>query len=613
MSVNANPLFVLDEGLTLLPVVHGSADFALEVRKVLLQNRWDCLAVPLPPSFRKDVLAAVCELPRIHAIVQEETNDSSWSYVPCDPCQPVIMALRIALEEYMAVEFIDRETGEYKPEIFLAPDSYALKKTTLDRYCAAVLPSLPPPPADSQLEARIFSMAEELRRLHGEYKTVLALCNLAHWPWLRESYRARKTAPAVESAYMPVQTFPVQERSLAFVLGELPYITYLYEKARQNLLPDENLVLDGVKELLLEARAEWLRRFTPLHNWATPQRLQVLLQYVRNLTLMDLRLTPDLYTLAVAAKQTIGDTYAIALVETAKQYPYQHIAEKDGAAFGKNKAQFPSGGGGAVKNRLMGVPMEWRNLPLKRPPEKKKEQKWRQLWNPFGICSWPPEDQRIESFNTHVREAAQAIIGEGLVRSEKFVASLKDGLDIRETIRNWYTGDLYVKEIPPSRGSIEAVVFLFDTPADPEKYSLRTTWYAEHEEESTLSFYSTPIGEKFVGPGIAQCFYGGCLFIFPPRPIPEIWNDPRFGIYPTLEERLIAGAVFHSREKNVALVSPCLPKASWKTIARRFHKKLIHIPLSRFSQQTLDRMRIFHILNGKSIRSYAARYIREMG
>ena len=103
--------------------------------------------------------------------------------------------------------------------------------------------------------------------------------------------------------------------------------------------------------------------------------------------------------------------------------------------------------------------MEWRNLPLKRPPEKKQEQKWRQLWNPFGICSWPPEDQRIESFNTHVRDAARAIIGEGLVRSEKFSSSLKDGLDIRETIRNWFTGDLYVKEIPPSRGTIEVVVF----------------------------------------------------------------------------------------------------------------------------------------------------------
>ena len=41
-------------------------------------------------------------------------------------------------------------------------------------------------------------------------------------------------------------------------------------------------------------------------------------------------------------------------------------------------------------------------------------------------------------------------------------------------------------------GSIEVVVFLFDVPADPKLYTFRTTWYAEHAEESTLAF-SPPI------------------------------------------------------------------------------------------------------------------------
>ena len=37
--------------ITVLPVVHGSGDFALEVRRVLLAEKFDCLAVPLPESF----------------------------------------------------------------------------------------------------------------------------------------------------------------------------------------------------------------------------------------------------------------------------------------------------------------------------------------------------------------------------------------------------------------------------------------------------------------------------------------------------------------------------------------------------------------------------------
>ncbi len=134
------------------------------------------------------------------------------------------------------------------------------------------------------------------------------------------------------------------------------------------------------------------------------------------------------------------------------------------------------------------------------------------------MCSWPPEDDRIESFHRHVRDQAKAILGADLARTEKFTTSVRDGIDIRETLRNWHTGDLYVKVVPPSRGSIEVVVFLFDTPADPEVYTNRTTWYAEHAEESTLAFYATDPMKNMVGPGIAQCSTAArCSFFRPGR------------------------------------------------------------------------------------------------
>ena len=49
--------------------------------------------------------------------------------------------------------------------------------------------------------------------------------------------------------------------------------------------------------------------------------------------------------------------------------------------------------------------------------------------------------------------------------------------------------------------------------------------------------------ENLVGPGIAQAEYGGAFFLFPPRPIPDIWTDPRLDFADTLEERLLAGGV----------------------------------------------------------------------
>jgi hypothetical protein len=276
---------------------------------------------------------------------------------------------------------------------------------------------------------------------------------------------------------------------------------------------------------------------------------------------------------------------------------------------GVDRAEIPGWGTTRMVSRLPGPAITWRTCELRPRPKQPEQKRWRQRWNPYGICSWPPEDDKIESFHRHVRDQAKAILGADLARVEKFTTSVRDGIDIRETLRNWHTGDLYVKVIPPSRGSIEAVVFLFDVPADPSVYPHRVTWFAEHAEESTLAFFATDPMTNLIGPGIARAEYGGALFLYPPRPIPEIWTDPRLNFADTLESRLLAGACLHSRDRHIAVVSPNPPGASWRRLARRFDRKLVHVPLKRFGGQMIERLRTFHVLNGKQVRSYAAEFI----
>ena len=356
------------------------------------------------------------------------------------------------------------------------------------------------------------------------------------------------------------------------MLGELPYITGLYERGRRELTPDDNLSVDGIKEMVLDARERLGEKHPKIAERITPQLLSIYFRYIRNLSLLDRRLTPDLYTLIVAAQQTAGDDFALALAETARSYPCARAGRRRRAGLrlgrarlarmGINQGELPVWGTGPMVSRLPGQALSWRTCELRPKPQKAEQTRWRQRWDPFGMCSWPPEDDRIESFHRHVRDQAKAILGADLARTEKFTTSVRDGIDIRETLRNWHTGDLYVKVVPPSRGSIEVVVFLFDLPADPEVYTNRTTWYAEHLEESTLAFYATDPMKNLVGPGIAQAEYGGALFIFPPRPIPDIWTDPRLDFTDTLEERLLAAAFLHSQDRHVAVVSPKIPPGS---------------------------------------------------
>ena len=122
----------------------------------------------------------------------------------------------------------------------------------------------------------------------------------------------------------------VEPSSLYFLLGELPFVTQLYEERRNEARSDQHLSIDGIKEMVLEARRQWLehRGASSIQesNWVTPQLLQRYFQYVRNLALLEHRLTPDLYTLVQAAQQMAGDNFALTLLEVAKTYRFQPLS-----------------------------------------------------------------------------------------------------------------------------------------------------------------------------------------------------------------------------------------------------------------------------------------------
>jgi hypothetical protein len=621
----ADDFLTISPRIRVLPIIHGSGDCAIRVREELLSRPYDCLAVPLPPSFQEDVEEAIERLPVVSIVAQLDVDPSAddpqsgFNYVPIDPCQGVVAGIRTAIGERIPRAFIDLETPRFEGMTGTFPDPYALKMVSPEHFAAAILPAIPPP-RSGQSSQRVAWMADRLRILERRYERILLVCSLLEWPWIRDAYQRKLEIPEPEDFFAPLVSFPVDPATLTFALGELPYITALYERGRRELTPDDNLSVDGIKEMVLEAR-ERLRSARPrIAQRVTPHLLSVYFRYVRNLCLLDRRLTPDLYTLVVAAQQTAGDDFALAIAETAREYPCGSATESETLSsfdepglvrMGIHQAEVPGWGTAMMVSRLPGQTLSWRTCRLRpRPPEQDRS-RWKQRWDPYGMCSWPPEDDRIESFHRHVRDQAKAILGADLARVEKFTTSVRDGIDIRETLRNWHTGDLYVKVLPPSRGSIEVVVFLFEVPADPEVYRNRATWYAEHGEESTLAFYATDHMKNLVGPGVAQAQYGGAMFLFPPRPIPDIWTDPRLEFADTLEDRLLAAAFMHSRDRHVAVVSARPPAGSWRRLARRYGRKIVHLPLKRFGGQLLERIRTFHVLNGRQVRSYAADYIRD--
>jgi len=628
-----SPVLRLSPRITLLPIIHGSGDFALEVRRVLLMGQFDAVAVPLPPSFQRAVEEAIAGLPAPTMVIDQRSTVSfstEWrpeseqaevedeapddepplSYVPIDPCQGVIMALRIAMGEHLAREFVDLETNPFEPVAAVLPDPYALKRVPIEKFAAAILPSIPPP--EGQCLDRVRHMAGRLRELEAKYASILMVCSILDWPWIRDAYLelAEAEEQEVDADEEPIIVEP-HAKNLLFLFGEIPYITGLYEAAREELASDDNLSVDGVKELLLAARDAYRADFKGRARKITPFLLSQCLKYVRNLSLLDRRMTPDLYTLVLAAKQIAGDGYALHVAETAREYPFPAWTSYQRVDLGIDKVRLADGSVASIVSRLPGPPTSWRSLELKRKPDRSERDKWQTRWNPFQQCSWPPEDHLIENFRQHVFDRAQQILGADLVRTEKFTTSILDGIDIRDTLRNWHTGEIFVKIMPPARGKLDCVVMLFDSPAEPRDYPWRTTWYAEHTEESTLAFFATDFRKEIVGPGICLATYGGAMFIFPPIQIPNIWEDEQLDFCETLEERLVAAGCLYSRSPQVALLSSLPPGAGWRKLAKRFGKRLVHVPLAGFSDSTIQQLRMVHVLNGQQVRSYAADFIRK--
>ena len=605
-------IFRLSDKIRFLPVIHGSANFTRIVRDQILSSSTDCVAVALPPEFQSTVEDGIKRLPLISLSCQDNSK-GVVNYVPIDPCQPVIMGLRIAAQEGIFRKYIDWSCDDYETRKIDFPDTYALRHMSYEKFCAAILLTVKRPDTGSLHDKRARWMAFQLHQMEMEFNHITLICSILDWPWIKEAYDERKPYDKPEQTGIP-QSYGVENETLFFALTEFPYITYLYEKNRQEMKSDKEVSIDGIKEILLRARQMFTEKHKVRYHNLTSQTFQIYLQYVRNLTLLENRLTPDLYTLITTAKQIGGDPFAIAVLDAAREYPFQ---KNDSASFepltlGIDKAIGSDESPVDMKNRLSEIQLEWRSMDLKPEADMQKQVEWKYNWNPYGQCSYPPEDDQIESFNSHVREQTKLLLSNDLARTEKFTSSVKDGIDMRDTLRHWHEGDIYVKEIPASKGRVEVVVFLFDVEPNPEVYQWRQTWYAEHNEESTLCFFATNYMSDMVGPGIGRATYGGCMMIYPPRPIPDIWEDRRINTAKTLEEKILEAAFFHSQEKHITVVSPCLPKSSWRRLARKYHKSIIHIPLKRFSNQTIEKIRRFHVLNGKQIRSFASHFIQDL-
>ncbi len=656
--------------IAFVPSIHGRAAFARETRRLFLSQRFSAVAVELPDSLMEQVIEGVERLPEIHIVSYEET-DGTRCFFPIDPCDSIVEAIRLGLREHCEVVCIDCDVDSFERREAILPDPYAVQSIGLARYYLAVEPYLSLPDPGSVDDRRERFMALQLRALMERHsQPILCVLGLSHLQsvarHLAERDNSRDGIDAEREALLQglpparVDLNPVAESSLYHLLGELPYITRRWEARRGEVTLEEFEITEELKLMLLAARDRYHGRHGEEYERISTASFQMMLQLLRNLCLREGRLTPMLYEITLAARGFGGNAFALEVIETARRYSeevdreawdsdtvdsgneelverddpdlfmindFDVAADREGEISNLSLAghEFREKFDGAVemtedriawdgkfvsaKKRFEDVAKIWKRLKLERRPTRIEKRRWQTAWDPNESCSWEPEDRLVEQFAGRVRQRAITECSVAQERIEEFTTSFKDGLHLRESLRQHHLRKVFVKELPPIRGRVGAVVIIYEKP-DAAKFPWRLTWFSEHEWESTLSFYATDYRRQLIGPGIGRAVYGGQLFLYPPRLIKDVWQDPAFDLARDEAERLVFAGLLHSRDGCIAYTAASPPTTRMKAYAARLGRKILFLPLSSFSRSTLQKLRTFHVLNGKPVRGYARQYIR---
>ncbi|AEH45128.1 hypothetical protein Thein_1260 [Thermodesulfatator indicus DSM 15286] len=586
-----------------LPVLHGKLEFAQVVRNYLLDIKPEAVAVEYPETLAEKILRGVKRLPLL-SVVSYQEKDGTTVYLLVEPVEPLIEAVRTGLEIGSKVHFVDLDLDGYQGHKEVFPDSYAVSRLGYEKFLEEALKvDYPKDPLDIHREKTI---AYRLKQLAKRFRSIVFVGGLAHVNAIKEFLKEELAQPLARRKREGVSLFHLDQASSREVLSEIGYFQGIYEKERTKQLTLDRLELQ--QRLLEEALSQHEEKNKEV---VPPRHLKILNQFARNYALTEGRLTPDFYQLLVAARGSVNDDFAWELWEIGTRYPFQTENPEicpirinlDDLFKPHKKLKF---------FRKLKPLRRKRLVPVKKRPLEKRPGQWKESWKGINICSFPPEDIVVEGFGRYVMKKALRVLAEDLRRVEPFTSSLKDGIDLRETIRNWYEGRLYVREERPITGKVGSVVVIFDedeAPDGKERYPWKITWHGEHDQESDMAFYATRAGEVVVGPGISRCHYGGFMLTYPPMRVYDIWSDPIFDFARGKAERLLIAAIDYSLEKYVVYIAKKPPSSLAKRFATHQGKKVIYLPIGQFSPALIKKIQTFHVLEGHKVRLYAHKYI----
>ena len=598
------PFYVSKGNIHAVPILHYKMEMAAEVRHAFKALKPDCVAVELPETMQLQCYHAASRLPDISVIVTYDEENIPL-YIMSEPCEPTFEALRSALESQIPAYCIDLDVEDYPDVAESFPDSYAAYRIGLKNYYEAYLKLRHGNVQSRQDRDREFHMAKRLKELSLSHDRILFVGGMAHI----ENVLAlidNESFPDLHHANREVvQLCTLNESSCRDVMAETGWISTQYELHRgREQIPDRQKC---IYDLFKAAGKQYVEE---TGNDFPGYCMRNLMKFGRNYAAVCNRLMPDFFQLLNTAKGCVDHNYAYEVWVLATQYDHRRNID----SLPELDLTIEDVWGGSQNIRF--------HLKMRNPKSLLNRKRHKQILkesffppNPYSICSYPPEDVIIERFGEFLKKKGVQMLTEESARTVPFNSSIEDGIDIKETIRHWHENKLYVRTRGKPIGDVGSVVIIFDQDLpgedDPKEdhYPWHTTWIGEHAQESDMAFYATPLSDNVIGPGISRCEYGGFMLSYPPRRLYDVWSDPDYGDCRSKSEVLLMAAIDYATEVAITYVASKPPRSALKSYAQRFGKKIVYLPIGQLSPTTLNKLRVFHVLDGHSRRENAGDFI----
>lgn len=451
-----------------VPSHHYDPTFARAAQQAIGRFRPDVVAVELPAQFGDQLAWALDRWPEPVGSMRRD-----GVIVPWIPGDSIFEACRQARADKTQVALVDLDTDgdtrPARPHLVLPGGEFASRVPGFVEATDAIM-DMAGPPLDLDLAREAF-MARRLADLMARHRRVVWVGGMAHWTRLVARLATSAfQAPRVPAACPgPWEQVGLEPSALVRLTGRIPYLIARY--ARGPATYDD---AKEIRRLALKA----LRPVGPKSPGAAPAAdnepapdpcawpepatafdVARMLLYARNLTATRaLAVRPGLAELLRSAAATIGPRYAGRLYHLAMQRSDRGVGCEDGdlprlrfEGIGSRQGFRRDGKWIPVRSYRHGdMPPLDIELPTLEEARRRGDLPYRHVpkareGDEFRWVAYPPDGRAYEAYVAHVLRRASSQ-DERETTSEPFVAGLRDGIDVRTTLRHWSDGTIYVRD-----------------------------------------------------------------------------------------------------------------------------------------------------------------------